>query len=158
MAHTTQPYVADRWANSSPKIPYSDAALLRDLERLREAWKIFQSSRNRDAVYEYLTAVFDLVSWWNAEDKALGRCRRALKYQPGQGGMYLEAFAVVIYCTTTGKKTDKKARSKWARVLRYAAAYKLDTEPLELFIKRKGGINRCASRYARRLGRLAKTC
>jgi hypothetical protein len=46
---------------------------------------------------------------------------------------------------------------KWARVLRYAAAYKLDIEPLALFIKRKGGINRCASRYARRLGRLAKT-
>ena len=67
--------------------------------------------------------------------------------------MYFEPFAAVLYCTTNGKATDKKARRKWARVLRYAARYKLTTEPLQKFIKREGGINACAARYARRLGR-----
>ena len=107
----------------------------------------------RNAIYRYLSGVFDLVSAWAAEGRAIGRARRALKVQPGDGGMYLEPFAVVLYCTTNGNATDKKARSKWARVLRYAARYKLTTEPLRKFIKRKGGINACAARYARRLGR-----
>ena len=37
-----------------------------------------------------------------------------------------------------------------SRVLRYAAQYKDLDEPLRDFIKRKGGINKCASRFARR--------
>ena len=38
-------------------------------------------------------------------------------------------------------------------VLWYAAEFKRLDEPLRDFIKRKGGINRCAARFARRLGR-----
>jgi hypothetical protein len=36
--------------------------------------------------------------------------------------------------------------------LQYAAEYKDLNEPLGDFIKRKGGLNRCAARFARRLG------
>jgi hypothetical protein len=44
-------------------------------------------------------------------------------------------------------------RSKWSRVMRYAAAYKPDSEPLDQFVRRKGGINACAARFSRRMGR-----
>jgi hypothetical protein len=37
--------------------------------------------------------------------------------------------------------------------MRYAAEYKDLNEPLGDFIKRKGGINACAARFTRRLGR-----
>jgi hypothetical protein len=47
-------------------------------------------------------------------------------------------------------------RSKWSRVLRYAAVYKDLDEPLADFIKRRRGINKCAIRYTRRLGRGAR--
>jgi hypothetical protein len=50
-------------------------------------------------------------------------------------------------------KVDARTRSKWSRVLRYAAEYKDLDEPLGDFIKRKGGINECAEQFARRLGR-----
>jgi putative DNA primase/helicase len=40
---------------------------------------------------------------------------------------------------------------------RIAAVYKDLDEPLRDFIKRKGGINKCATRYTRRLGRGART-
>jgi hypothetical protein len=40
-----------------------------------------------------------------------------------------------------------------SRALRYAAEYKDLDEPLSDFIKRKGGINRCAARFAGHLGR-----
>jgi len=43
-----------------------------------------------------------------------------------------------------------------SRVLRYAAVYQDLDEPLRDFIKRKGGINKCATRYTRRLGRGAR--
>jgi hypothetical protein len=61
-----------------------------------------------------------------------------------------DPFAAVIRCTADPAKADKRTRSKWSRVLRYAAAYKPDSEPLEQFVKRKGGINACAARFPQR--------
>jgi hypothetical protein len=37
--------------------------------------------------------------------------------------------------------------------MRYAAAYKPDSEPLDQFVRRKSGINACAARFTRWLGR-----
>jgi hypothetical protein len=37
------------------------------LRRVRVASEEVQSSRDRDAIYGYLTAVFTLVAWWSAE-------------------------------------------------------------------------------------------
>jgi hypothetical protein len=50
-------------------------------------------------------------------------------------------------------KADKRTSSKWSRVMRYVAVYKPDFEPLDQFIRRKGGINACAARFTRALGR-----
>jgi hypothetical protein len=97
-----------------------------------------------------LGAIFNLVSRWEEEDRleeALYRLLDSLKARvPLRIG---EAFSVVIYCITP--HVDKKSRSKWARALRYAAATKPDGESIKGFLKRKGGINACASRYARTL-------
>jgi hypothetical protein len=59
-----------------------------------------------------------------------------------------EPFAAVIYCIADPEKVDYRMRSKWSRVLRYAVYKDLD-EPLRDFIKRKVGINKCATRYTR---------
>ncbi len=37
-----------------------------ELRRVWAAWRSFQATRRRNAVFEYLTAVFDLVSRWRA--------------------------------------------------------------------------------------------
>ena len=134
-------------------IPYTKQALKQDLLRVRNAWEECQASRKRDAIYTYLTAVFDLVSWWTAEDRALERAHKALRLKsmcPFDGE---EPFAAIIRCTADPAKVDKRTRSKWSRALRYALAYKSHFEPLDQFIKRKGGINACASRFAQCLGR-----
>ncbi len=44
-------------------------------------------------------------------------------------------------------------RAASGRAMRYAARYKLGSEPLEQFVKRKGGINKCVACFTRRLGR-----
>jgi hypothetical protein len=124
-----------------------------DLERVRTAWDDCQSSRDRDAIYAYLTAVYGLVAWWTAEGRAIDRARRALRLGQLEVSEREDPFAAVIRCTADPAKADKRTRSKWSRVMRYAAAYKPDSEALVQFIRRKGGINACAARFSRWLGR-----
>src|SRR6266487_1214807 len=131
------------------EVPYTTQALRQDLTRVRIAWHECQASRDRNAIYGYLTAVFALVIWWTAEDRAIDRARWALRLCRLDLPITDEPFAAVILCTADPGKVDKRTRSKWSRVLRYAAEYKATSEPLERFIKRRGGINACAGRFAK---------
>jgi hypothetical protein len=131
-------------------IPFSTAAMSANLLRLQNEWEMVQASRDRAAIYGYLTAVFELVAWWDQEGRAVKRARRALHLRGHRSIRKPEPFAAVILCTSD---PDDRTRSKWSRVLRYAAEYKDLDEPLCDFIKRRGGINKCAARFARRLGR-----
>ena len=68
--------------NQRPKpepIPYSTKALRQDLDRVRNAWAKCQRRRRRDAIYTYLSAVYELVTWWAAEGRDVERARRALR-------------------------------------------------------------------------------
>jgi hypothetical protein len=131
-----------------------------DFSRVRDAWDAYQDTRERDAIYIYLTGLFELVQCWEAEGEAKSRARRAAKVQeiisgrPGE----IEPFTAIISCTADRKKADAKTRSKWSRALRYAAERKADRETLQQFMKRKGGVNRCASRYARRARQKRANC
>jgi hypothetical protein len=124
--------------------------LRQDLERLRGIWEDCQASRDRSAIYAYLTAVYGLVAWWTAEGREIDRVRRALRLQRLAVSDRENPFAAVIRCTADPAKAGKRTRSKWSRVMRYAAACKLDFEPVDQSIRRKGGINACASRFTRR--------
>ena len=134
-------------------VPYCKEALRQDLTRVRIAWDECQSSRDRNAIYGYLTAVFDLVMWWAAEDREISRARWALQLQHVDLAANDEPFAAVILCTADREKVDKRTRSKWSRMMRYVAEYKTNSEPLAVFVQRKGGINKCAARFTRCGGR-----
>jgi hypothetical protein len=138
--------------STKDRVPYSREAVRQDLVRVRIAWDECQGKRERDAIYLYLTAVFDLVAWWAAEGAATERARKALRLcrldLPSD-----EPFAAIIFCTADRQKVGNRTRSKWSRVLRYAMEYKSSCEPLAAFIQRKGGINACATRFKRCLGR-----
>jgi hypothetical protein len=103
-------------------IPYSSEALRQDLQRVRDAWADSQATRDRNAIYGYLTAVYALVSWWTAEGREIDRARRALCLCRLKVSDREDPFAAVIRCTADPAKADKRTRSKWSRVLRYAAA------------------------------------
>src|SRR5436309_169487 len=122
-------------------VPYTAQALRQDLLRVRNAWDECQAHRERDAIYSYLTAVFDLVAWWAAENCAVARARKALRLQNIWLSDHDEPFAAIIRCTADPAKVDKRTRSKWSRVMRYAMEYKPSSEPIAAFIRRKGGIN-----------------
>jgi hypothetical protein len=117
----------------SPKktVPYWSAALRQDLERVRGAWADCQASRDRDAIYAHLNAVYGLVAWWTAEGREIDRARRVLRLQQLKVSEREDVFAAIIRCTADPAKADKRTRSKWSRVMRYAAAYKPVSEALE---------------------------
>ena len=97
-----------------------------------------------------ISNVFELIAWWAHEGRAVDRAHRALHVRGHYSVREPEAFATVIRCTSDPAKVDDRTRSKWSRVSRCAAEYKDLGEPLRDFIERKGGINKCASRFARR--------
>ena len=94
------------------------------------------------------------VMWWAAEDRAISRARWALQLQGLDLPTTDEPFAAIILATADPEKVDKRTRSKWSRVLRYTMEHKTNAEPLAAFIRRKGGINKCAERFTRCLRRL----
>jgi hypothetical protein len=136
-----------------PTIPFLTEALQANLLRLQNEWETVQASRDRNAIYQYLSVVFETVACWAKEGKAVKRAYRALHLRGNKSVREPEPFAALILCTSDPNKVDDRTRSKWSRALRLAAAYKDPDEPLRDFIVRKGGINKCAARFARRLGR-----
>jgi hypothetical protein len=78
------------------------------------------------------------VAWWTAEGRETDRARRALRLQRSEIFGREDPFAAIIRCTADPARAEKRTRSKWSRVLRYAAVYKPDSEPLDRFIRRKG--------------------
>jgi hypothetical protein len=137
--------------HSGPKQP---ATVADEIAAVRAAWVECQARRDRDAIYPYLTAVFALMARWDQEGRwqksllaALDLLTRPLHMKIG------EAYSLIIYCTADPARVDAKTRSKWARVLRYADKVKPADESLKSFIKRQGGLNACAQKFARKLGR-----
>ena len=137
---------------SHAKLPYSDGVLGRDLARIREVWRESRRQHDRFSVYQYLSAVFNLVMVWKGENRAVDRATRALRLKGRPVGNIVEPFAAVIHCTSSRRVADAKARSKWSRVLIFAARYKRYDEQLDDFIRGHGGINACVAKLSR-LGR-----
>ena len=126
------------------------------LADVRKAWTDYQSTRDRSAIYAYLHMVFMQVNWWAKNPSEKDQALRALKDQNSKLALPEDPFAAVIACTADPKKMGDKMRSKVSRVLRYAEEFKPPNELLRDFLQRKGGINKCAARYTRRLGRHAE--
>ena len=117
-----------------------------------DAWDEFQETRGRDAVYEYLRAVFLIVRHYEWKDRTKKLVRRAFKFAGLPFDKNADPFAAVIRCTCD-QQLDRKTLSKWSRALRYAAKFKNRRVPLQVFIQDRGGINACATLYAEHIGR-----
>ena len=126
------------------------------LPDVKKAWTEYQSVRDRSAIYGYLHLVSMQVDWWQRKPEEMHEALRAAKKDNRNTKLPEDEYAAIIMCTADPKKVDDKTRSKWSRVLRYAAAYKPEKELSRDFLRRKGGINKCAARYTHRLRRNSK--
>jgi hypothetical protein len=142
---------------SPPRVGLRAMAIRRNAEpglaAIRGAWGDLQSNRARDAIYDYLESVFKLISDWDERGQTKDRVARIVKVHGLSSAMSAEPFSVIIFCTSDRDVVDAKTRSKWSRVLRYVQRFNRKRKGFKTFIKDKGGINACASRFAARLGR-----
>lgn len=123
----------------------SRSALKVELERLCLVWARVKADRRRDAVYDFLEAAYDVVNKFSRSGKAARLLRRLHRLDPALSRIR-EPYAAVIH-HGTDYALDSRTRSKWSRLLRYAEVSKKLREPLDEFVRRKGRINECASRY-----------
>ena len=80
-------------------IPFSAEAMRASLLRMEGEWEMVQASHDRDAVYGYLSVVFETVMAWTLEGRAVNRASRALHLRGHNSVREPEPFATVIYCT-----------------------------------------------------------
>ena len=132
----------------------SQDRLRRRLVEVCDAWDDFQECRRRDAVYRYLKAAFALVVDYKGRRRTKRLLRRAFEFSGLPVDNSADPFTAVIRCTSE-RDLDCKAISKWARALRYAAYCKVPKKRLKTFMKRMGGVNSCADRWAQCFGRAA---
>jgi hypothetical protein len=124
------------------------ARLRRRLEKIRDAWDDFQANRARDAVYGYLEAVFAIVEHYKVRRRLNRLLRHAFKFANKPRDKNADPFSAVIRCTCDDE-IDSKTISKWARALRYVAHCMVPRARLKTFMKEAGGVNACATRYAK---------
>jgi len=141
------------WLNQGCAGTVSYARIRRRFEKIRDVWNQFQASRARDAVYGYLEAVFAIVTHYKVRRKTKKLLRHAFKFAELPFDRNADQFSAVI-CCTSGDGVDNKTISKWARALRYVAHCKAPRTRLKIFMKKAGGVNACADRYAKYLGRI----
>lgn len=138
----------------SPKrtVAYPKVGLQDDLQRVRDAWEAAQDSRRRNAIFGYLTALFEIGQAWNKEQSLNERAELALQFCFPRTPLVGDPFSLLIVCTSDG--VHHRTRSKWSRVLRYALECKKIRESFQDFVRRRGGsINGCALLYTARLRR-----
>jgi hypothetical protein len=136
-----------RWPPRRAKSQTPKARPKRWLEKVRCAWAEFQASRARDAVYDYLQAVFAIVMHFKVRRRTNKLLRRAFEFADLSFDKNADPFTVIIRCTC-GDAADNKMISKWARALRYVARRKPPETRLKAFMKQAGGVNECAAGYA----------
>jgi hypothetical protein len=81
-------------------IPFSTEALKANLLRLQNEWETVQTNGDRDAIYLYLSVVFELVASWAKEGRAVNRAHRVLHVRGQNSVREPEPFAAVILCTS----------------------------------------------------------
>jgi hypothetical protein len=109
-----------RQTHRAPKSKAPEISIRHRLEKIREAWDVFQASRVRDAVYDYLEAVFAIVEHYKVRRRATRLRQHGFKFANLPLNNSPDLFTAVIRCTS-GDAVDNKMISKWARALRYVA-------------------------------------
>ena len=127
-------------------------SLRQRLAHVAHVWDELQETRDRDAVYDYLRAVFSIVRHYLGRRRTKRLMRRACKFAGLPVDMNADPFAVLIRCTCENS-LDRKTVSKWSRALRYAARSKKPRVRLIPFMRKRGGITGCAALYAEHFGR-----
>jgi hypothetical protein len=114
------------------------------MNRIKDIWKAASTSRRRTAIYDYLSAVYELYA-------LLRRFRRALAVTEDiRGDMEPRAKFrkhPIRILLDASCDADRRTKSKWTAALRYAWRCRSHWRKLPEFFGRKGGIAGCARMF-----------
>jgi hypothetical protein len=130
-------------------VSYPDKSLAQDIKRLHRLWRQVQSDRQRDAIYGFLTGVYDLIECWQVEHQVAQRLKRALAIAGMAAIEQHEPFSAILQAAIAPDRLERRKLSKYARALRFAASCKRPGTRLDRFIKGHGGLNGSASAFAK---------
>jgi hypothetical protein len=121
------------------------ALAAKELGGLEAKFQQYQSTRDRDAVYGYLTAIYRFAHGF---EKSLD-CKRVARQMAAQKGLVIrdgqdQRFSLLIRSTAT---VNEKTRWKWRKCLAYAWSEEVEPQDLKDFIKGVEGINGCAAKW-----------
>lgn len=117
----------------------------RQFAQARKAWVRYQSTRQRDAIYGYLSVVFEIVQRWKMFGNVKAYSVHALTDANRRGKTRSrDPYSITIFCTSDSRIVDAKTRSKWSKALQFAARTKPAGQPVGTFMKSQGGINECS--------------
>jgi len=136
-------------ADTGKAAAYSKLPVRNDLKRLSAVWQESRTARRRDAIYPYLKRVYCLVQKYRIAEQ-LDRLICKAQKRFGGNDPVAEPYAAVVRGTTSGQ-IDRKAISKYARVLKYARKNRIRGGSLVAFIQGSGGLNACAECYAEKV-------
>lgn len=109
--------------NRKAKSKTSQYRVRQRLEKVCAAWATFHNCRGRDAVYEYLEAVYRLVMHYKVRRRTSELLQHAFEFGNVPFEEAANVFSVLIRCTCDNG-VDNKTISKWSRALRFVAKSK----------------------------------
>ncbi len=117
----------------------------RQFAQARKAWARYQSTRQRDAIYGYLSVVFEIVQRWKMFGNVKAYSVHAHTDANRRGKTRSrDPYSITIFCTSDSRIVDAKTRSEWSKALQFAARTKPAGQPVWTFMKSQGGINECS--------------
>jgi hypothetical protein len=118
----------------------------RGLKQLAEAFGLYHSTRARNAVYGYLTAVYEFAAGFRASRD----CKRLAKVMVKRKERVVRCdqnrFDLLLLASST-PAVNAKARWKWSQCLTHAVYEEIEPADLERFIADFGGVNACAAKW-----------
>jgi hypothetical protein len=114
------------------------------LPKLEKAFQKYQSTRDRLAVYPYLTAFYRFRTHFKSARDARAVGAEMIAQKGLSASRSDDPFNLIIRATAT---VDEKARWKWVRCLKFAFAEDIQPQGLQIFIMSYDGINKCAESF-----------
>jgi len=103
-----QPIAKSDKRKDTENLRYGEQEMRGEIERLRQAWRRYRKSRDRDAVYGFLARVFDLVMVWRKVGRAENRTVRALLSHSAAVDQEIEPFRDLIGLAAHPGRIDRR--------------------------------------------------
>ena len=118
---------------------------LQDIETIRTVTAGLQ--RKRDAVYVPLTLIYRTAHKWVKSGQAKVLRESVIELLEVRIDPRAKRNIARFFVEVAWLNLDTKLRSRYANALGYAASKKCPIAKLTLFLKGRGGIEKCANRY-----------